>query len=106
MGIIKINPRKVYETGMKYHNYADEVIAAQSKLEKIREDLSTAWVGGDSHNFQVSFQNHIDLLDSIIDFLEEKSFTLKETALNHNTSDNNFKTTMERSDMDDPTSRL
>lgn len=107
MGIIKINPRKVYETGIKYHNYADEVIEAQRNLGIIKDKLSTAWTGEDSHNFQVSFQNHIDLLDSVIDFLEEKSFTLKETALNHNTSDNNFKTTMERSDMNEQfTSRL
>lgn len=98
---IKINPRKVYETGIKYQQYADDVRTAQSKLRGIREKIGDAWTGEDSHNFQVSFENHINLLDSIVDFLEEKSFVLKENALNHNTSDENFKTTMERSDIDE-----
>lgn len=98
---IKINPRKVYETGIKYQGYADDVRTAQRKLRGIKERMADAWTGEDSHNFQVSFENHINLLDSIVDFLEEKSFILKENALNHNTSDENFKTTMERSDMNE-----
>ncbi|MBR4672187.1 MAG: hypothetical protein IKO78_03165 [Bacilli bacterium] len=101
MAYIKINPRKVYESGMKYHVYADRVIEDQRKLRGIKENVEKLWTGEDSHNFGVSFESHIDELDDIIDFLEEKSMLLKENALNHNTSDNNFKTKMERSDMDE-----
>ena len=98
---IKINPRRVYETGMKYHECSDRVTSDKAQLNGIKENLASIWTGEDSHNFGVSFQTHIDKLDVIIDFLEEKSQLLKENALNHNTSDNNFKTKMERSDMDE-----
>ena len=98
---IIINPRKVYETGMKYHNYSDSIKMEQAKLIKIKEDIENSWTGVDIHNFQVSFENHIYLLDSIVDFLEEKSFILKENAQNHNVSDDNLKISMERSDMNE-----
>ena len=101
MSYIKINPRKVYETGMEYHTYADRVITDKAKLNGIKEKVAEIWTGEDSHNFGISFGSHIDELDEVINFLEAKSALLKENAFNHNTSDNNFKTKMERSDMDE-----
>lgn len=96
-GNIKINPRQVYYTGIQYSLLADKVRECQNKINKICEDeVEDAWIGGDNHNFIVSLTEHAALLDDLVDFLENKSSILKETALNHNTSDNNLEKNISR----------
>ena len=103
---ILINPKRVYETGMTFSTLSERVSADKSKMEnEIANELDGAWVGGDNSNFLKKLQTHADMLQEVIDFLDGKSSRLKETALNHNTSDNNFRTSIERS-VDDESSRL
>lgn len=98
---IKINCRKVYETGLEYENDAEEIRKKASKLQEISSSIDEVWTGMDSNNFQVSFNEHIKSLDTLIDFLEENQEVLKQSALNHNIVDNNFKSKMKRSELDD-----
>lgn len=98
---IKINCRKVYETGLEYQNDADVIKEKKEKLQEISSSIDEAWTGMDSHNFQVSFNEHIKLLDNLISFLEENQEVLKNSALNHNIVDNNFKSKMKRSELDE-----
>lgn len=98
---IKINCKRVYETGLKYNREAELIKVEQDKLKEISTSISSIWTGGDSHNFQVSFNEHINALDEIINFLENKSTILKANALDHSTVDNNFMNKMKRSDIED-----
>ncbi len=98
---IKINCKRVYETGLKYNREAELIREEQQKLSEISNTISTIWTGGDSHNFQVSFNDHIKSLDEVINYLENKAMILKGNALDHSTVDNDFTNKMKRSDMNE-----
>ena len=98
---IKINCKRVYETGLKYNKEADLVRQEQEKLNNISEGIYNAWTGGDSNNFLVSFNEHIKALDEIIEFLENNANILKSNALEHSNIDTNFTNNMKRSDIDE-----
>jgi exonuclease VII small subunit len=98
---IKINCKRVYETGLKYNKEAELVKAEQQKLAEVSNSIGTIWTGGDSNNFQVSFNEHIKSLDEVIVFLENKAMILKGNALDHSTIDNDFTNKMKRSDMNE-----
>ena len=94
---IVINCRKVYDSGTYYENVEDEIKSIKEKLLKIAEDIKENYQGPDSHNFAVSFTNHINQLNDIEEFLEDKAIILKDTALKHNSVDNEFIAKVERS---------
>lgn len=98
---IKINCRKVYDTGMSYENLSSDLKRIQDDMKMISDGVLDAWAGVDSQNFNTKFLSHIDQLNSLIDFLEFKSGLLKRTALNHNAVDKEFLEKMKRSDMDE-----
>lgn len=98
---IKINCRKVYETGLELEKDAEVIKEKRKKLQEISDSINEAWKGMDSHNFQVSFNEHIKSLDEFIAFLNVNQEILKNSALNHNVVDNNFKNKMKRSEIDE-----
>lgn len=101
IGKIKINCRKVYDTGVSYNKASDSIKESQSNLTTLAGEIASIWKGADGNNFQASFNEHIKSLDTIVDFLEDKSAILKGDALDHNTTDNNFVAKMKRSDLDE-----
>ena len=98
--LIKINCKKVYDAGNKYEEEIEIIKDMQTKLENIKENIANTWQGADSHNFQVSFEEHIRAFDDIIDFLDDKATTLKGSALEHSNIDNNLNEKMKRSEID------
>ena len=98
---IKINCRKVYETGLTYHKAAELIKENQNQLSNISSSIGEIWTGGDSNNFQVSFNQHIKALEEIISFMEGKSSVLKGNAMQHNNVDNTFGSKMKRSEVYD-----
>ncbi len=96
---IKINCRKVYETGINYQSAADKVKENQNNLENIASEISGTWTGGDSNNFLASFNEHIKSLEPIEDFLDSNGAILKGDALDHNIVDNDFSERMKRSEI-------
>ena len=99
--ILKINCKKVYESGDKYEREAAVITDIQKQLNEIAEGIHEAWGGEDGNNFQVSFNEHIKQLDEIIEFLGDESEILKGSALDHNTVDSNFNEKMKRKDTDE-----
>ena len=100
-GIIKINCRKVYDNGMSYLSYCNEIKRIKSELETISSDIQNAWNGADSHNFMVSFESHISNIDFLTSFLDANGELLKKNALDHSGIDTRFASSMERSDIND-----
>ena len=98
---IKINCKRVYETGLKYNQEAEEIEKEQKQLTNIAEAIGEAWTGADSNNFLVSFNNHIKDLDRAVNFLNEQASILKGNALEHSNVDINFTNNMKRSDMNE-----
>lgn len=98
---IKINCKKVYESGSKYEREAEVIVDIQKKLTEIGEGINEAWGGEDGHNFQVSFDQHIRQFDDIVEFLNDNAYILKGCALEHNTIDSNFNEKMKRKDIDE-----
>ncbi len=98
---ILINCRKVYETGEEYLDSSERIKEYQEDFKRTKNKISYIWKGGDSYNFLTSFQSHIDKLTDFINYLEFEGELLKNNALDHNTSDNNFSTKMKRSDYDE-----
>lgn len=96
---IKINCRKVYETGIKYQKAAETIKESQNELESISSEILSAWTGGDSNNFLISFNEHIKKLENIEDFLDSNGVILRGDALDHNTVDNDFSEQMKRSEI-------
>ncbi len=93
---IYINCKKVYETGTKYKNIAEEIRQKKRYLEEIVNNINGIWKGTDSAIFQASFSKHIYELNDIISFLEDKSMILKTSALEHSNIDSNFTTKMKK----------
>ena len=98
---IKINCKRVYETGLKYTKQAELIMKEQQKLNAISGEIESAWTGADSNNFLVSFNKHIEELNNIMAFLNNESGILKANALEHSNIDINFTNKMKRSGMDD-----
>ena len=98
---LRINCKKVYETGVDYTNISEEIIKIQGNLKNSYQAIENNWSGVDSHNFLVSLDKHINDLEQIYSFLNYNGELLKKNALEHGTIDNNFATKMERSDLDD-----
>lgn len=98
---IKINCRKVYDTGMYYENISSDLKTIQEKMKKISNGITEAWSGIDSQSFLASFSSHIVSLDFLIEFLNFKADLLKKTAINHNTVDREFSEKIKRSDMNE-----
>ncbi len=98
---LRINCKRVYETGVDYTNISEEITKIQEDLKKCHEEIENNWSGVDSHNFLVSFDKHITDLTQINKFLNFNADILKKNALEHSTIDNNFATKMERSELDD-----
>ena len=98
---ILIDCYKVFETGNKYSQNAENIEQNQTTLSEIAENIENAWKGADSHNFLVSFRNHIDEINDIIGFLDFKSDILKGVSSDHKTTDENFTLKMKRSDEDE-----
>ena len=96
---IKINCKYVYDTALKYDEIWNNILEDQKKLSEISANIPNYWEGVASHNFQVSFENHIGSLDDIINTLGENSDVLKGSALEHNGVDNDFSEKLKRSDI-------
>ena len=97
---ILINCRKVYETGDSYFESLDRIKKNKNELKKYKNKISYVWKGIDSESFLSSFSEHIENLTYLINYLEFEGGILRSSALDHNTSDNNFSTMMRRSDED------
>lgn len=98
---ILIDCYKVYETGDKYSQNAESIEQNQTTLSEIADNIESLWKGPDSHNFLVSFRNHIDEMNDIIGFLDFKSDILRGVSSDHRTTDENFTQKMKRSDEDE-----
>ena len=98
---IKINTRKVYDSGVFYRNQADIVLSIRNNLLNIADDISKNYTGVASHNFLVSFKTHVAKLNDVLEVLDENGELLKENALSHGSEDTTFATKVERSDIDE-----
>ena len=101
MGKIFIVPKKVYETGMKYEEYASKLIDMENELEDIKEQLEICFQGVAAHDFIESFKVHKSKFKPIYELLGFESQLLKDCAINHSKVDNSFYEVIERSDIDD-----
>ncbi len=101
LDILRINYKKVYDTGL-YYKYISEILECKKEeLKAISSNIQDSWKGVDSHNFLVSFNNHIEELNYLIEFLDNDSSVLKGCALDHNSTDSKFAENMKRSDIDE-----
>lgn len=98
---IKINCRKVYDTGLAYEDNAQQLSEIKKSLEDISSSVQNAWNGVDSTNFINKLNNHISSLDYLISFLNDKGKLLKNKAVKHNAVDNEFLSRIRRSDIDE-----
>jgi len=98
---IIINTRKVYDNGVFYEEKQEETENIKTRLLKIADEISENYKGPDSHNFLVSFREHINNLNDVEEFLSDNSYTLKTNALQHGGEDNTFIAKVERSDIDE-----
>lgn len=100
---IEINCKKVFDNGKDYIKCSDEVIEIQKDLDNIATEIGNIWANDDiaSHNFLVTFNQHIKNLDLIINFLGANGLLLKRNALEHGNIDDNLATQIERSELDD-----
>ena len=103
---ILIDCYKVYETGTRYSNDAEEIEQNQTKLTEIAENIEAIWKGPDGRNFLVSLRKHIDEMNDIIGFLDEKSDVLRGASTDHRTEDEEFTLKMKRSDENDESERI
>lgn len=99
--ILKINTQKVYDSGVYYQKKEEEVKSLKNRLLEVSNDISENYEGPDSHNFLVSFENHINDLEKIELFLDDNSQLLKGNSLDHGTEDNNFIEKVERSEINE-----
>lgn len=98
---IKINCKKVYDTGVAYENNANEIKRMQIRLNNISDNIKLSWHGVDSNNFIARLNSQIVELDKIINFLNNKGALLKSNAINHSTVDSDFLSRIRRSDMNE-----
>lgn len=98
---IKINTRKVYDSGVLYKNQGEVASSIKNNLMNIADDIEKNFTGPAGHNFLVSFRTHISKLDDVIMILDENGDILKENALGHGSEDNTFASNVERSDIDE-----
>lgn len=98
---IKINCKRVYSAGVAYQDFANEVREIQRRMQNISSSISKCWQGVDNNNFTVKFNEHINYLNNLIGFLDEKGNLLKNNALNHENADKEFVNRMKRTDFDE-----
>ena len=98
---IKINCKKVYDSGMNYINVSEEIVNIQKRLDGISEKVHDILGGAPGNNFIVSFNKHIKDFDAVINFLGDNGTLLKRNALEHGNIDGIFATQMERSELDE-----
>ena len=99
--IFRINCKRVYENGVYYNNNCEKIINIQKELKNIYDGIDNNWEGVDKHNFLVSFNKHIEDINTLINFLTVNSDLLKKNALEHSEIDNVFAAKMERSDINE-----
>lgn len=99
--IIKINCKRVYDVGNHYRDSAERLRALKEEMRNISTSILTNWQGADSNNFIIKYNEHINNLDILINFLDAKAEVLKGCAINHGTADDNFSVSMKRSDLDE-----
>ncbi len=95
---IKINCKKVYETGLNYEQKAEILKRIQKDLDESKQKIEKSWKGKDYNNFVINFNNHINDLSYFINFLTNKGELLKNKAINHNAIDNNLSTKIKRNE--------
>ena len=98
---IKINCKKVYDTGIIYENELEKIKQIKEKLTNISSKIKEEWTGDDNHNFLESFNAHIYDLGNLMTFLEENGKILKDTALEHSQINSSFVAQIERSEKDE-----
>lgn len=97
---LRINCKRVYDTGSVYGIGANELIEIRKRLNNISLDIKEIWSGGDSHNFLESFNAHIYDLNNLINFLNGSEKVLKNVALNHNRYNHEFVKRVENNERD------
>lgn len=103
---IKINCKKVFDTGLEYENYAERLIDIKNKLENLSSSISSSWQGKDSDVFIAKLDFNISSLDELIEFLFDKGYLLKDKSSKHGATDKKFIDDIKRSDDDANFSRL
>lgn len=98
---IKINCKKVFDTGVFYENKAEEIRNLQKELETIESEISNIWNGQDATIFSLKMGVNTKKLNNIIDFLNESASVLKKVSTNHSSVDNEFAKKMNREDIDE-----
>ena len=98
---IKINCKKVYDSGMDYISASEEITNIQKRLDKISNEVYDILGGAPGNNFIKSFNEHIKDFDAVINFLGDNGTLLKKNALEHGNIDGIFVTQMERSELDE-----
>lgn len=99
--ILKINCKRVYEASVNFNLYKDEIVEIEKNLKEILDRINLIWKGYDSLNFNNKFLSYINSLNGVNYFLSNRIELMKEKAFNHNIADENFITTMKRSDIDE-----
>lgn len=106
MSKIKINCKKVYDTGLEYENYAEKLIDIKKKLESLSSSISSSWHGKDSAIFTAKLDLNISSFDDLIQFLFDKGYLLKDKSSKHGNTDKKFVDDIKRSDDDGNFSRF
>ena len=60
-----------------------------------------AWSGVDCDNFLINYDNQINTIKNVIEFIDYESEILKASSNTHNSIDNNFIEMIKRSDIDE-----
>ena len=94
--VIKINCKKVFDTGVIYINDSKKIGEIQDRLDSVCSGISSIWKGVDSSSFQSKFCEFVDGLDSLRDFLDNRGVLLKGNALDHGNVDHEFANNMKR----------
>ena len=98
---IKINCKRIYNTGVLYSTESNEISQIKRNLSEISERIKKLWTGTDNHNFIESFDAHIYDLTNLINYLDGNGKIMNDTALNHNQINVNFYKKIERSEKDE-----
>ena len=98
---IKINCRKVYDSGEFYEKYSNDIKDIQKELTKLSDEINEIWGGVDGDNFAKSLENHNKEFNAVVNFLDFNGDLLKRSALEHGNIDNVFTEKVERSDLDE-----
>lgn len=99
---IKINCRRVFDTGSTYLTQVEEIKEIKNTLKNISSEIANCWHDGiDSINFQNNFNSYIESMDDLTEFLTSEGALLMANALDHSNVDKNFTNSMRSRDLDD-----